>query len=100
MSHVSEVNRIEKKAKVSKGKKLFRFIKKNPVGILGFILVAISVTCALFAQWLTPMDPMASVLSDRLLPPSWASDAVDNNHFLGTDQIGRDLFSRIIYGAS
>ncbi len=98
-SHAEQsINTVKKKD--SKFKKIFKFIKKNPTGILGIILVFISVTCALFATWIAPMDPMESTLTHRLNPPSWVESGEDSEYFLGTDQIGRDLLSRIIHGAT
>src|SRR5690625_3781906 len=84
--------------KSSRLKNIWKFIKKNPSGVLGIILVTISVSCALFAPWIAPKDPMESVLSDRLVPPSWLVEE-EVSYILGTDQIGRDLLSRIIHGA-
>mgnify|MGYP005828397559 CR=1 FL=1 len=80
-------------------KKVWRFIKKNPVGFIGLILVALSVSCALFAPFITPFDPSKASLSSRLAPPSWADPTGESAFFLGADQVGRDLLSRIIYGA-
>lgn len=57
----------------------------STVMIISLILVAI------FAPWITPHDPNVGVLSNRLLPPS-------SEYWLGTDHMGRDLLSRIIYG--
>ncbi|MCX8957687.1 ABC transporter permease [Erwinia psidii] len=59
---------------------------------VGGILVAILVITALLAPLLAPFDPNAQMMSARLLPPSSA-------HWLGTDGFGRDLLSRVIYGA-
>ncbi|HIF6775897.1 TPA: ABC transporter permease, partial [Serratia marcescens] len=59
---------------------------------LGTALVAILIVTALLAPWLAPFDPNLQHIELRLLPPS----AV---HWLGTDGFGRDLLSRVIYGA-
>lgn len=56
--------------KPSKLKAVRKFIRKNPVGVLGMILVFISVFTAIFATWISPQDPTESVLTDRLTPPS------------------------------
>lgn len=61
------------------------------------VLVAVCVM-ALFAPWVAPYNPTAQVLLDRNLPPFWM-DGGTIEHLLGTDQLGRDLFSRIVYGA-
>jgi len=61
------------------------------VVILGFA------ACAIFADWLAPHDPIANNLVDRLKPPFWVAGA-DSTYLLGTDALGRDLLSRLIYG--
>jgi peptide/nickel transport system permease protein len=70
-------------------KKVFR---DHPLLFWGAAIVAALVTCALTAQWVAPYDPDVQALGDRLLPPSAA-------HWMGTDQYGRDVLSRLIYGA-
>ncbi|WP_434088023.1 ABC transporter permease [Cytobacillus solani] len=63
------------------------------------ILVLLSISAALFSQWIAPFDPSKASLTSRLAPPSWADETGESVFFLGADQVGRDLFSRIIYGA-
>jgi peptide/nickel transport system permease protein len=58
----------------------------------GVLLLLLFVLCALFAPALAPHDPAQLDLNARLLPPSHA-------HFFGTDELGRDIFSRTIFGA-
>jgi ABC-type dipeptide/oligopeptide/nickel transport system permease subunit len=60
--------------------------------------LVVTVLAAAFAPTLAPHDPLAQGLDRRLLPPSWLSGG-SSAYLLGTDQIGRDVFSRIIYGA-
>jgi peptide/nickel transport system permease protein len=62
----------------------------------GVVLVIFMV--ALLAPWLAPHDPFAQDLSRRLIPPVW-HESGSWNHVLGTDQIGRDYLSRLIYGS-
>lgn len=57
----------------------------------GYILLSLFVVFALFAKWLAPIDPYETSLGERLQPPS-------SEHWFGTDQLGRDLFARIVYG--
>lgn len=59
---------------------------------IAFILLAVFVFCALFAPWLSPYDPAALNLDARLLTPS-------HTHWFGTDDLGRDILSRTLYGA-
>jgi peptide/nickel transport system permease protein len=62
----------------------------------GAVLVLI-VTSAVLAPWLAPYDPLAVDIQHRLAPPAWM-DRGTPKHLLGTDQVGRDLLSRMVYG--
>jgi peptide/nickel transport system permease protein len=65
----------------------------NPLTVLGAILVAVAIACALFAPWISPYGANEGDLKHFYLkPPS-------TEHILGTDDLGRDILSRIIYGA-
>jgi peptide/nickel transport system permease protein len=66
--------------------------RSNPLATTGVVLVAIFVVFALFAPWIAPYDPFAIDLPTRLSPPSAA-------HWCGTDELGRDILSRLIYGS-
>ncbi|PYQ42953.1 MAG: peptide ABC transporter permease, partial [Acidobacteria bacterium] len=66
--------------------------RHNPLAAIGVVLVLIFVIFALFAPWIAPQDPAAIELPTRLSSPSSA-------HWLGTDELGRDILSRLIYGA-
>jgi peptide/nickel transport system permease protein len=70
---------------------------KNIGTWVGAVIVGIAAFCALFAPLLVPHDPFAQDLGKRLLVPFWMEGA-DPNHLLGTDQLGRDYLSRLIYG--
>jgi peptide/nickel transport system permease protein len=65
---------------------------------LGVSVVGIILLVALTAGWLAPHDPFAQDLMKRMIPPSWM-DGGSTEHLLGTDQLGRDYLSRLIYGA-
>ena len=67
-------------------------------GWAGAILVSLMTLCALFAPHLAPHDPFSQDVAARLRPPVWAR-AGSAEHPLGTDHVGRDYLSRIIYGA-
>jgi peptide/nickel transport system permease protein len=69
----------------------------TPVVIGGGIVVTI-VVLALLAPWISPHDPLAQVLPDRLKPPAWLPGG-SPTYLLGTDANGRDLLSRILWGA-
>ncbi len=70
----------------------FRMIRKQPLGTAGAVVVLLMIFAAVFAPQLAPYDPEANSFENMLVPPS-------AEFLLGTDQFGRDLFSRIIYGA-
>lgn len=72
-------------------------IRKIAAAIGAFIVFGL-VIVALLAPWITPADPFAQDLNLRLQPPSFMEGGKPD-HFLGTDQLGRDYFSRLIYGA-
>src|SRR5262245_54422813 len=65
---------------------------RSPLTLAGLILIAILALVAVLAPLIAPADPLKQVLSTRLKPPS-------ASHWLGTDQLGRDVLSRMIYGA-
>ncbi len=69
-----------------------RAARHNPLAATGVVLVSIFVLFAIFAPWIAPQDPAAINLPTRLEPPSAA-------HWFGSDELGRDILSRIIYGA-
>jgi peptide/nickel transport system permease protein len=65
--------------------------------LLGAVIVGAALLVAIFAPYLTPHDPFAQDLNLRLIPPVWMDGSLPT-HLLGTDQIGRDYLSRLIYG--
>lgn len=67
-------------------------IAAEPMGLLGLSLVLLLIVTGIFADWLVPYDPIKMNMQERLLGPSWA-------HPLGTDNIGRDVFSRVVAGS-
>src|SRR6059058_4851072 len=67
-------------------------ILANPLNLVALALIAVFAFCALFAPLIAPYDPLLQDLGSRLMPPSPA-------HWLGTDSLGRDIASRILYGA-
>ena len=72
-------------------KVLIKRISSDPLGLLGLCLVTLIVVSALGATIFAPYDPIQLNIMDRLQGPS-------ANHLLGTDQLGRDLFSRVLFG--
>ncbi len=78
--------------------RLLRRIRSNPSFLIGFGLLALIVAVAILAPLLAPHDPYAQDLMARNRPPFWYAKG-DWEHPLGTDQLGRDYLSRLIYGA-
>lgn len=72
--------------------------KKNKSAVVGFFIVLVLVIFAIFAPFIATHIPIEQHLADRLLPPAWFEGG-SIGHLLGTDDFGRDLFSRIVYGA-
>lgn len=69
-----------------------RFCRRQPLGTFGLVIVIIMAFAGLFANVIAPYDPIANDFEAMTQAPTWA-------HWLGTDQFGRDMLSRIIYGA-
>ena len=82
------------------GKNMADFLNKlrrHPAGLTGGIIFLGFVVLALIGPSIVPHDPLRGVLPDRLLPPFWMEGG-GTDYILGTDQLGMDLFSRIIAG--
>lgn len=73
-------------------------LSHSRVGTLGLIMVLLVLIVAFGAPYLSPYNPLEQDLQARLKPPFW-DEKNDPRYFLGTDQVGRDLLSRLIYGA-
>ncbi|MCC8049483.1 MAG: ABC transporter permease [Lachnospiraceae bacterium] len=72
--------------------KILSFIKKHKAFTVFAILAAVLALVAIFADYIAPYDPYEAVLTDALQAPS-------STHWFGTDKLGRDLFSRVIFGS-
>jgi peptide/nickel transport system permease protein len=68
------------------------FVHRHPTIVLGGVLVAIMIGIAIFAPWLATVDPTALAPAKRLRPPS-------DIYWFGTDMLGRDIYSRVMYGS-
>jgi peptide/nickel transport system permease protein len=69
-----------------------RFVISQPLGAAGLLVIVLMLVASALARWVAPYDPVAIDFSSMLATPS-------TTHFFGTDQFGRDVLSRIIYGA-
>jgi peptide/nickel transport system permease protein len=72
-------------------------LRRSPVGIIGILLVGLVIFMALFGGNISPHDPTEHDLRARFKPPGFAGD--NGTYLLGTDQLGRDIFSRAIVGS-
>jgi peptide/nickel transport system permease protein len=70
----------------------WRRFATHPLGLAGLAIILLLVVAAIGAPWLTSYDPIAQDMVNRLQPPSAA-------HWFGTDEFGRDVFARVVYGA-
>ena len=70
---------------------LGRFLRTNPLALIGLIIFLAWVFISIFAPYIAPHDPQAQNIVDRLQPPS-------STYPFGTDQLGRDMLSRVMYG--
>ncbi len=82
----------EKTISYGLGKRLLLGLKKSRSAQFGLIIIFLFIFMAIFAPLIAPYDPLAQDISQRLKPPTMA-------HPLGTDQLGRDVLSRVIYGS-
>ena len=68
------------------------FLRRQPLGTAGLLIMLVMFVTGALAGWIAPYDPEENDFNAMMEAPSWA-------HLLGTDQMGRDIFSRLIYGA-
>lgn len=74
------------------GPTMLAFCRQQPLGVLGAVIILVMMLSGLFASIVAPHDPLAVDFAAVLAPPSW-------DHWAGTDSFGRDIFSRLVYGA-
>lgn len=76
---------------------MWRSLKESKTGIAGVVIVLLVVLMALTASFIAPHNPANQNLLSKLMPPVWSGGTAE--YLLGTDQLGRDILSRIIYGS-
>ncbi|MBO0134005.1 MULTISPECIES: ABC transporter permease [Agrobacterium] len=95
MTDITQNNTVHGRSALSRiSTTTFRTLRKlgdEPLGMFGFAILAILVLVAIFAPLIAPFDPARQALDNALQPPSWL-------HLAGTDEFGRDIFSRLVYG--
>ena len=78
--------------------RVWRKLARNPAALAGALILLCVIGAAVFANYLSPHEPARQSLIRRFTPPVWAQGG-NAAYLLGTDQVGRDILSRIIYGA-
>lgn len=79
-------------SEISDAREIVHTVRKSPLTMIGLSIVAALMFVAIFAPSIAPHDPITMSLDNRLAPPS-------TSHLLGTDELGRDILSRVIYGS-
>tara|TARA_R110002124_G_scaffold9586_26_gene49371 strand:- start:1791 stop:2690 length:900 start_codon:yes stop_codon:yes gene_type:complete len=79
-------------ANAGRAYRVFTALLRNPLSVLGGVIVLVLVLTAILAPWLAPYSAIGQDLANRLAPPSWTN-------LMGTDELGRDIFSRVIWGS-
>ncbi|MFD2044609.1 ABC transporter permease [Ornithinibacillus salinisoli] len=93
----SEVKKVKTYKRSGNVKLFLKLLAQSKTGMVGlFILISVTLI-AIFADFITPYSPTEPQLSDILVPPSWQEGGT-SAYLLGTDNLGRDVFSRLIYG--
>jgi ABC-type dipeptide/oligopeptide/nickel transport system permease subunit len=95
VENISEIDELTTEKKYSRSslyKDAWRRLRRNKLAMLGLSIVIILILIAIFAPLIAPYDPIARVKADSSLSPG-------KEYFFGTDLLGRDIFSRVIYGS-
>jgi peptide/nickel transport system permease protein len=90
-SRVAPSLEMNARLQTSSRRKAWRKLRRRPGALIGATVLIIFILIAIFAPWIAPMDPL-EISSNRRAAPS-------SEHWLGTDEVGRDVLSRLIYGA-
>lgn len=77
--------------------RMLTFLWRLRLGVIGAAFVLLLLVTAILCPWLAPNDPLEQDIMNSLMPPAWMAEG-DWNYPLGTDQVGRCLLSRIMYG--
>lgn len=89
-SHVTQPIKVRKQSAVAT---FFSNLIRSWTGMVGFLIIVLLLFLSIFGQWIAPYDPLLADFGKKLLPP------MTDGHLLGTDQLGRDILSRILLGA-
>jgi peptide/nickel transport system permease protein len=79
-------------ANLGRAWRVFAALLRNPLAVVGGFIILVLIVMAIFAPLIAPYSPIGQDLANRLMPPS-------ATHWMGTDELGRDIYSRVVYGA-
>lgn len=82
----------ERRPRKNRAAVFFRDLSRSPSGLAGFLIICVLIFIGIFGNSVAPFDPLDSMMEDKLLPP------LVGGHLMGTDELGRDVFSRILTG--
>lgn len=82
----------------SRRSRAMELVRRQPVGVLSAVVLLLIILAGIFAELVSPRDPSAQLLRDSLKPPG-TLDRAGDAYLLGTDSLGRDVFTRILHGA-
>jgi peptide/nickel transport system permease protein len=89
---ITDPRRAIRAARLAEFRRFARRFLRNPLGVVGLVIVIALLLCAAFAPWLATHDPYLPTLTDRLAAPN-------ATYWFGADELGRDIYSRVIYGS-
>lgn len=91
---LSEQPASRRQARLGQSYRIWLAFRANRLGMLGLIIISLLIFVALLANIIAPYDPITGgdLRTERLLPPSW-------KHLMGTDELARDIFSRVVHGS-
>jgi peptide/nickel transport system permease protein len=92
MADIALAPRSAAQARPKRPNPVLHFIRKQPLGFIGFLIIVLYFTLAIGAAWISPFHPEEIDFAAMLTGPN-------HEHIMGTDQYGRDVFSRLVYGA-
>ncbi len=98
MSQVTENKVIAAPVPMTPLQEFWHYFKRNKGAVVGLVYVVVMIVIAVFANFLAPYNPADQFRDSLLAPPFW-QDGGSMAHLLGTDDVGRDILSRLMYGA-
>jgi len=98
MTQVTETKTVSAPVPMTPFQEFWHYFKRNKGAVVGLVYVVIVLFIAIFANWIAPYNPAEQFRDTLLAPPAW-QDGGTWAHLFGTDDVGRDVLSRLMYGA-